>query len=224
MHRFPTARLSRAALLLPVLLTGACASIPNLGPKPEMRAASAYASSMSFAAAARSDWPAEGWWKSYGDPQLDRLIGEALAGSPDLEAAAARLRTAEGFAQRASAALKPTIDAFAQPELAKQSQNQAMPAAAIPNGWNSSGSMGLSLSLDLDLWGKNRAALRAANADADAARFEMEEARLALTTGIASTYADLAALYAQRDTLESALAIRTQTAKLVAQRTASGLD
>src|SRR5690349_7412743 len=207
MHRFPTARLSRAALLLPVLLTGACASIPNLGPKPEMRAASAYASSMSFAAA-RSDWPAEGWWKSYGDPQLDRLISEALAGSPDLDAAAARLRTAEGFAQRASAALKPTVDAFAQPELAKQSQNQAMPAAAIPNGWNDSGSAGLSLSLDLDLWGKNRAAMRAANSDADAAHYELHETGLALTTGIASTYADLASLYARRDSLETALDIR----------------
>jgi NodT family efflux transporter outer membrane factor (OMF) lipoprotein len=94
----------------------------------------------------------------------------------------------------------------------------------IPNGWNDSGSMGLSLSLDLDLWGKNRSALRAANADADAARYEMEAAKLALTIGIASTYAELASLYAQRDTLESALAIRTETAKLVAERTAIGLD
>src|SRR6185295_1055676 len=171
MHRFPTARLGRAALLLPVLLTGACASIPHLGAKPEMRAASDYASSASLASA-RSEWPADAWWKRYGDAQLNRLIDEALAGSPDLQAAAARMRTAEGFAQRASAALKPTIDAFAQPELAKQSQNQAMPAAAIPNGWNDSGSVGLSFSLDLDLWGKNRAAARAANADADAARYE----------------------------------------------------
>jgi NodT family efflux transporter outer membrane factor (OMF) lipoprotein len=210
------------AASLPILLS-ACAAVPNLGAKPEMAASAEFASAKSLAAA-QGEWPSDGWWLRYRDPQLARLIDEALSNSPDLEAAAARMRAAEGFAQRAGAALKPTVDAFAQPELAKQSQNQAMPAAAIPNGWNSSGSMGLSLSLDLDLWGKNRAALRAANADADAARFEMEEARLALTTGIASTYADLAALYAQRDTLESALKIRTQTAKLVAQRTASGLD
>jgi NodT family efflux transporter outer membrane factor (OMF) lipoprotein len=134
------------------------------------------------------------------------------------------MRSAEGFAQRAGAALKPTVDAFAQPELSKQSQNQAMPAAAIPNGWNSSGSMGLSFSFDLDLWGKNRAAFRAANADADAAGFEFQEARLGLTTGIAATYADLVSLYAQRDTLESALDLRTQTAKLVRQRVNAGLD
>jgi NodT family efflux transporter outer membrane factor (OMF) lipoprotein len=223
MHRFPTARLGRAALLLPVLLTGACASIPNLGTKPEMRVASDFASSASLASA-RSAWPADGWWKRYGDAQLDRLIDEALAGSPDLQAAAARMRTAEGFAQRASAALKPTIDAFAQPELAKQSQNQAMPAAAIPNGWNDSGSVGLSFSLDLDLWGKNRAAARASNSDADAAKFELDEARLALTTGVAATYADLASLYAQRDSLESVLDLRSQTVRLVGQRVDAGLD
>jgi NodT family efflux transporter outer membrane factor (OMF) lipoprotein len=217
------ARPRRAALLLPVLLTGACASVPDLGQKPIPAAAGTYASSASLAAT-QAAWPSDGWWVRYGDAQLTRLIDEALLGSPDLEAAAARLRSAEGFAQRAGAALKPTVDAFSSPELARQSQNQSVPAAMIPDGWNDSGSMGLSFSLDLDLWGRNRAALRAARADADAARFELAQARLALTTGIAGAYAELAELYAQRDSLESALEIRTQTAKLVAQRVEIGLD
>jgi NodT family efflux transporter outer membrane factor (OMF) lipoprotein len=206
-----------------LLITTACASVPNLGPKPMPHVASDYASAQSFAGPATA-WPADGWWRAYGDAQLDRLMAEGLAGSPDLQAAAARMRSAEGFAQRAGAALQPTIDAFAQPELVKQSQNQSMPAAAIPNGVNSQGSIGLSFSLDLDLWGKNRAAFRAANADADAAEFEADEARLGLTTGIASTYAELASLYAQRDSLELALDIRSQTAKLVRQRVEIGLD
>lgn len=223
MARLPATRLRRAGILLPALLASACAALPNLGAKPIPHVASDYASSASLAGDA-SQWPAHDWWKRYGDAQLNRLMEEALAGSPDLQAAAARMRTAEGFAQRAGAALQPTIDAFAQPELAKQSQNQSMPAAAIPNGWNSSGSAGLSFSLDLDLWGKNRAAFRAANKDADAAGFEVNEAELALTTGVASTYAELASLYAQRDSLQTALDLRTQTSKLVAQRVAAGLD
>lgn len=223
MTSFFAGRFGRPATFILMLATSACASVPNLGAKPEMTAPSEFASAKSIGGT-QVAWPADGWWQRYGDTQLSRLIDEALISSPDLEAAAARMRAAEGFAQRAGAALKPTVDGFAQPELAKQSQNQAMPASAIPNGWNDSGSVGLSFSLDLDLWGKNRAAFRAANADADAARYEMEAAKLALTTGIASTYAELASLYAQRDTIESALAIRTETAKLVAQRTASGLD
>jgi len=216
-------RLGRPGALILLLATSACASLPDLGAKPVPHLATDYASARSLAPSS-SDWPGDRWWKRYCDPQLNRLIDEALVGSPDLQAAAARLRTAEGFAQRANSALKPSVDAFAQPELAKQSQNQAMPAAAIPNGWNTSGSLGLSFSLDLDLWGKNRAAARASNSDADAAEFELAEARLALTTGVAATYAELASLFAQHDALESALDLRSQTAKLVAQRVEAGLD
>lgn len=223
MNRFPPARHGRAATLSLMLLTSACASVPDLGAKPMPSATSDFESARSLSGP-EAAWPADGWWLRYSDPQLNRLMDEALVGSPDLEAAAARLRSAAGFAQRAGAALKPTVDAFAQPELAKQSQNQSVPAAMIPNGWNDSGSAGLSLSLDLDLWGKNRAAFRAANADADAAAFELAQARLALTTGVAETYASLASLYAQRDTLECALDIRTQSAALVAHRVEIGLD
>ena len=212
-----------AVLLTAVLLTSACASVPNLGPEPMPRAASEFVADKSFAAP-RSEWPAEGWWLRYGDRQLARLVEEALAGSPDLAAAAARLRAADGFALRAHAARKPKVDAFAAADGSNFSQNGMVPSAAIPDGWNDSGAAGLAFSLDLDLWGKNRAAARAADADADSARHEFDEARLVLTTGIASTYADLASLYARRDSLDSALEIRSQTAKLVTNRVEIGLD
>ena len=218
-----SARRGRTALLSLMLLTSACASIPNLGPEPMPRAASDFVADKSFAAP-RSEWPADGWWLRYGDPQLARLMEEALAGSPDLAAASARLRAADGFAQRAHAARKPRVDAFAAADQSKLSQNGMMPEAAIPNGWNDSGSAGLTFSLDLDLWGKNRAAARAADADADAARHEFDEARLVLTTGIAATYADLASFHARRDSLQSALDNRVKTAELVSKRVAIGLD
>lgn len=217
------ARFGRAALLLPLLFTGACASIPNLGDKPEPRAVSDYATSTTLAGDS-AEWPADGWWRTYRDPQLSALIDEALAGSPDLAAAAARMRTAQGYAQAAGAALQPTIDAFGSVDASKLSQNGTMPAAATPDGWNDNGSVGIGMKLDLDLWGKNRAAMRAARLDATAAELELAEARLALTTGIAATYAELAALHAQRDSLESALDIRSQTLNLVKQRVDAGLD
>lgn len=218
----PTLRgtwLRRAPYLLPLLST-ACAAVPNLGAMPAMTHPSVYDAKASLSASSAA-WPADGWWLRYNDPQLTALIGEALAGSPDLAASAARLRVADSYARRAGAALAPSIDVFAQPELSKQSKNNGMP---VPSGWNDSGSIGLSLSFDLDLWGKNRAALAAATSDAEAASYELAQARLALTTGIASEYANLALLHARRDSLESALAIRTETLKLVSQRVATGLD
>ena len=222
MKRLRATRLGRAALLLPMLLASACAAVPDLGAKPIPAAASSYASAQSLTGS-QASWPADGWWKAYKDPQLDRLIGEGLAGSPDLAAAAARFRTAQGLAQQAGAALLPSLDATASVDYQNQSQNIAGANGRVPSGWHATGTTGLSLNFDLDLFGKNRAALRAAKKDAEAARYDADEARLLLTTGIASTYSDVAALYAQRDSLQSALDIRSQTLKLVQQRFDAGI-
>src|SRR4249919_1229854 len=206
-----TARRSRAALLSLMLLTSACASVPHLGPKPIPHAASDYASFKSLAGSP-VEWPADGWWKRYSDTQLSQLISEGLADSPDLAAAAARFRRAQGLAQAAGAKLLPTIDANASVSEVNPSNNLGLP---VWNGFKEVGNVGLSFNFDLDLWGKNRAALRAAKKDAEGARYDAQEARLILTTGIASTYADLTALYAQRDSLEIGLDIRTKPLELV---------
>ena len=223
MTRSRATRLGRAGLLLPMLLAAACAAVPDLGAKPTPAAASDYASAQSFSAL-RSDWPADGWWKKYHDPQLDRLIAEGIAGSPDLAAAAARFRAAQGLAQQAGAALLPSLDAAGSVDYQKQSRNVAGEGGSVPGGWNATGTTALSLNFDLDLFGKNRAALRAARKDTEGAGFEAEESRLLLTTGIASAYADLAAFYAQRDSLDRALDIRQQTYRFVKARYDAGLE
>src|SRR5262249_20013798 len=152
-------------------------------------AASDYPSAQSLQGL-HSAWPADGWWKAYGDPQLDSLVGEGIAGSPDLAAAVARVRTAQRLAQQAGAAVRPSLDATACVDYQNQSQNLAGTHGHVPGGWHATGTMGLSLNFDLDLFGKNRAALRGAKKDAEAARFDFDEARLLLTSEIASTYAD----------------------------------
>ena len=220
MSRSRATRFGRAGVLLPLLLAAACAAIPDLGPKPMPHASSDYASAKSLPSATGT-WPVDGWWQSYGDAQLNALVDESIAGSPSLAAALARFHAAQGYAQAAGAALLPTIDAIAAVDYQNQSQNLGGPK--VPTGWHATGTVGLALNLDLDLWGKNRAALRAAKKDAEAARFEADEARLVLTTGMASTYADLSALYAQRDSLMSALDIRAQTLRLARQRYDAGL-
>src|SRR5205085_10564571 len=98
------ARPVRVALIAAMLATSACASIPHLGPQPMPRAETDFSSSKTLAAP-RSEWPANNWWHRYDDAQLAQLMEEGLNGSPDLAAAAARMRTAEGFAQQANAAL-----------------------------------------------------------------------------------------------------------------------
>ena len=213
-------RRARFAMLTAALLTGACASVPNLGPKPVPQTAPSAAAAQSLAGSS-AEWPGGRWWESYGDAQLDALISEGLSASPDLAAAAARFRRAQGFAQAAGAKLLPSIDGFASASEVNPPNDLGLP---LRSGFKDIGNVGLAFSFDLDLWGKNRAALRAAKKDSEAARFDGEAARLMLTTGIASTYADLTSLYAQRDSLESALDVRSKTLALVKQRVDAGLD
>ncbi|MDB5673067.1 MAG: nodT [Sphingomonas bacterium] len=224
MIRSLTSRRRRAALLLALCAgVSACAAVPHIGPAAVSRADTLTAEARSLNGTA-ADWPTDGWWDRYADPQLSRLMGEALAQSPDLEAAAARIRVADGFARQAGAALLPSATAMGTVGATRVGTPDGLPANILPSGWNDSGAAGVGLTLDIDLWGKNRAALRAAKLDAQAARYDAAEARLALTTGIASAYAELAALYAQHDSIASAIAIRTQTLSLVDQRVAQGLD
>ncbi|WOK38267.1 efflux transporter outer membrane subunit [Sphingomonas sp. C3-2] len=212
-----------AVLLAGTALVAACAPVPQLGARPEPRAAQSIASATSLASE-QGNWPATDWWSAYGDPQLSALIAEGLASAPDLAAAAARLRKAAAYADQAGAAQLPSLVAEAAGGWDKQSYNNGIPAQFVPRGWNDGGRAALNLSFDPDLWGRNRAATAAATSEAEAAAIELAQARLVLSTNIAAAYTDLARLHAERDVLESALAVRSKTFRLVSNRYATGLD
>ncbi|GAA0316944.1 multidrug efflux MFS transporter outer membrane subunit VceC [Sphingomonas oligophenolica] len=205
-------------------MLSACASVPKLGPAPAVAAPDHYASNVSLVSTVPAAWPESGWWQAYGDPQLDALIGEALASSPDMAVAAARVREAEGYAQQAGAARLPILDVSGSASEAKQSYNNGIPAAFVPKGWNDTGKVSANLDFDLDLWGSNRAAYAAARSEAEAAQLDYAQASLVLSTDIADAYADLARLFAERSVQATALQVRQQTEKLTADRVASGLD
>ena len=211
-------RLRRAPLLVPLLLSSACLSVPDLGPRPEPRAPETFATTFD---APSADWPADRWWERYGDPQLATLIGEGLAGSPTMAIAEARVRRAQANAQQAGAALQPQIDATASGGALQSSENLGLPVA---QGWEDYGQIALGLTFDLDLWGRNRANLRAALSETDAARADAAYARLTLSTAIAASYADLARLAALRDTANTNLRIREDTLRMMRAREDQGLE
>ena len=210
------------------LLLGGCASIPQQGPAPTIRSADSFAAAHALAppagAATAPAWPEANWWSAYGDSQLSALIEEGLAGAPDLAAAAARLRAARALAQQAGAARLPSLGVQGSVGENKQSYNNGIPPAFVPKGWNDTGQVAATLEFDPDLWGRNRAALAAATSQAEAARIDLEQARLVLSTNIASAYADLARLTAERVVQARALELRQQTRALVSDRVTTGLD
>jgi NodT family efflux transporter outer membrane factor (OMF) lipoprotein len=211
-----------AVSLVAILLSTACAPVPQLGERPAPMAAEPLVQGL--APARNIGWPDARWWDAYGDPQLSGLIDEALASSPTLDEATARVRRAEALAGQARSRLLPGVDASAQAGMARQSENLGLPQGAAPEGWNDVAEASIGLSYDLDLWGRNRAALRAAMTDAEAARADRAAVTLALSTGVASTYAELLRLAALRNAAETNLRIRTDGTQLIDARLQQGLE
>lgn len=211
--------------LLACMLCSACASVPDLGEMPRLGDGASLTNGLNGPKVkAAQFWPDTLWWRAYGDPQLSRLIEDALASSPSLDEAAARVRRAEAAAQQAGARLLPGIEATAEASVARQSEKLGTPQGGTPQGWNDTASASIGLGYDLDLWGRNRAAVRAAMSDADAARADAAAARLTLSTGLASTYAELIRLAALKETAETNLRIRADSASLIQARLTEGLE
>ncbi|WP_297513414.1 efflux transporter outer membrane subunit [uncultured Caulobacter sp.] len=205
------------------LVLSACASLPPAEAARVAKAPQAYAADRSLAAPT-ADWPADAWWTGYGDAQLNALEDEGLKGSPSLAAAQARLRRAQALTAQARSADLPRVGLGAEVGESKQSYNAGIPPAFVPHGYNDVGRVALDVSWELDFFGKNRAAIAAATSEARAAEADAAQARLTLSTAIASTYAELSRLYAQRDVAAQAVRLRQETSDLVAKRVANGLD
>jgi len=219
----PCRRIVKVMLAASLLATAGCAQLPHMNSPPALRRVEQLGSSNSFTAP-EAAWPGDGWWRAYGDVQLDALIEEALRGSPDLDLAQARLHAAMAQVQGAHAARIPEVTGTASLTEEKQSYNNLIPRAALPQGWTDYGIATVNLSYELDFWGKNRAALAAAVSEQRAAQVEVAETRLILSTSVASAYAGLVHLYTLRDNATDTLAIRTKTVTLFRQRHDFGLE
>jgi len=209
--------------LVSMALLSACASLPRDPQTPKIQSAANLASKQSFAADA-TPWPGDNWWRAYGDAQLDQLVDEALAGSPQVATAQARLDKANAVVGQARASLAPALTANGTAGETKQSYNEGIPPEFVPKGYNSFGGLTLNFNYEIDFWGKNRAAVAAATSEARASRADVAQARLVLSTAIAAAYADLARLWAERDVAIRAEQSRRETLQLVDRRVTNGLD
>lgn len=216
-------RLAVATIPLLGVALCSCALVPKVGPAPQPKQVSALASQRSLVAP-KANWPSEQWWTDFGDHQLDELMAEALANSPSMTEAEARVQEAIARTQTARSALYPTLDASASVDKEKLSYNYIFPKNATPLGWNDMGDVGLDFSWELDFWGKNRDALKAATSEAKAAEADAAAARLLLTTTLGNAYVQLQYLYDRRDIATKTLRNRQESAQLIQRRATQGLD
>lgn len=217
------ARLRWVLTLSGALLAAGCAPLPPVSSPASVKTPGAFATANSFESAA-AQWPVEAWWTTYGDRQLDTLVDEALRDAPDLQAASARLRRADAFTLVADSPGRPQVSANAGVSAEKLSENHLVPRSPSTEGWNDYGRATLDLRWDLDFWGRIRAGLAAATSEQQARHAELAQARLVLASGIATDYAELSHLFAQRGLAQQSVVLRGKTAELFSQRHGQGLE
>jgi NodT family efflux transporter outer membrane factor (OMF) lipoprotein len=166
---------------------------------------------------------ADDWWKSFDDPQLDRLIRAGLDGNPNLAQAQARVADALARSQivQSKLLLSANLDASALYQRAPQNYIIPPPLAGH-TFWM--GQAGASLNWDLDFFGKQANAVHSAQASSYSAELDLENAKLMLGTAIAQAYVELYRENALADIAERSAAQRENIVAITRRRVAAGLD
>ena len=158
----------------------------------------------------------------YGDAQLDRLVALALADSPTMAVAQARVRQADAAAGQAQSAAGANLALDGQATRERYPEHGLYPPP-VAGSWRTSGHVALDFSYDFDFWGRNRHALDAALGRVAAARADAQAAAATLATSVARTYFQW---QAADQHLRIAQAVETQRQALVerqARRVRAGL-
>ena len=219
-----SAPLARFSCVLATALLAACASSGGLAPHATPMQADTLAArrSLSDARLAPAAWPQERWWTALGDPQLDALIEEGLAGSPSIEAADARTRKAIAQAGLADALRKPTLGASAQ-VLGLQLPETLAPAP-LGGDFSTANILSLDFKYAPDLWGGKRAKWQSALGAARAQDVDAQAARTTLAGNIARSYIALAQAWELQDVANAEQARSGKLLGLSRQRAKAGID
>jgi NodT family efflux transporter outer membrane factor (OMF) lipoprotein len=221
--------------ILSLLLLAGCAVGPDyFRPKTAVPTAYAAQSTQTLTQA-----PEVEWWQTFGDERLNALVNQATLANRDLRVAAARVREARALRAEAASDYYPKISAGAGYNRTRSSgntesavaQQKSVDAAAAAAGTKSSNidlftdtfQAGFDASWELDLFGRVRRQVEAAQADLEAAQEAERGTLITLLGEVARNYIDLRG--AQRELAIANQNIRAQqeTVKITDIRFRAGL-
>ncbi|HEY2677652.1 MAG TPA: efflux transporter outer membrane subunit [Steroidobacteraceae bacterium] len=166
---------------------------------------------------------AGGWWDSFQDPQLDRLIRAGLQNSPTLAQAQARVAQALSQTQVAQSKLLPSANFSGSALYQRAPENYIIPPPLAGHSfWM--GQAGASLGWDLDFWGRQADAVHSSQALAQSAHFDLETARLMLAGAITQSYVEFYRENALAEIADRSAAQRENIVNITRRRVAAGLD
>jgi len=170
------------------------------------------------------------WWKAFGDPQLDALEIRALSDNQSLQVVAAHYEQAKATLASAASARLPSVNLNASGQRFKISSDRPLTNYAIRNvsTVQNDVQIGASVSYEVDLFGRVRRSVEAAQAGTDQARDDLADARLVLTADLASSYLALRELDNEIDVVNRSIGLQQKALDFVSARhelgAVSGLD
>jgi NodT family efflux transporter outer membrane factor (OMF) lipoprotein len=159
------------------------------------------------AANAATGMVVDGWLATFGDPELDVIVAEAIQNNLNLRAAAARVDAAAGFATQAGAELAPAVFAGGSSS-AREGFSSSDPSM-------SSSGASLNMSWELDLWGRVRSQAQAGQAAFEASQYQLEWAYQSIAAQTAKVWFLVTEAKLQLDLVEEALALFQRTQVIV---------
>lgn len=153
------------------------------------------------------------WWTLLGDPLLDELVQQAIAGNLDLQQATSRLAEARAQRDVSSAGLWPGVDFSG-------SVTRARSGGADSTRY----SLGFDASWELDLFGGVRRSVEAAEAQLAASREDLRDVLVTLTAEVALNYVTLRTTQARLQIAKQSLADQEETYALTRARYLAGLS
>jgi outer membrane protein, multidrug efflux system len=173
--------------------------------------------------AAEAALPALDWWRSFRSRELTEIVEQARESNLDIAAAVARIVQADAQSRITGAALLPAVqlDGDAAKSQSSRSTGPGTGTGGGPRIRNAF-QVALSASYEIDFWGKNRAALRAAEETAVASRFDREVVALATIVAAANAYFQVLTAQDRLQVAQENIASATRVLDLVRQRLAAG--
>ncbi|MGA2230537.1 MAG: efflux transporter outer membrane subunit [Tepidisphaeraceae bacterium] len=191
----------------------------------------------------------ERWWETFNDPELNRLIGQAMQTNISLQSAVQNIRQARASLGISNAALYPTVDALGQYNHSRRSNNLGSGGgSSVPTSTGSTGSSGGSSSSstsgggggaslesdfyqagfdsswEIDVFGGLRRGVEAAQANVEVEIENRREVLITLLGDVATDYVTLRGLQRQVEITEDNITTQKQSLELVQTLNRAGLS
>ncbi|MDR3370945.1 efflux transporter outer membrane subunit [Rhodoferax sp.] len=152
------------------------------------------------------------WWQRFDDPLLSRLITQARVSNTSVRGAEAALKQARALRDVADASLWPSVSSSAS-------------AGRNRNGDYTSNSfqVGLDASWEMDIFGGNRASVRAADASAQASAATLADVQVSLAAEVALDYISLRSAQERLSIAQANLISQQETLQITDWRLQAGL-